>query len=224
MPDFIIHEGARIFVQGYAAPYNSLSFPLDSLDGKSELILPGAFGYALQHKRECLSCQPHHLGTLTMIGSIFHGTLQIWSDSYGLAFSCGPFPVEMRYARAIASIIRGEVRGCSWRGLPAEVATEQIDGEQVVVIKKVQYLAHIAPTSADCAVYPGAAVWCSHEHVDDLPDHLKPLTRHWQANHPPARQALPARAAKSKPELAAAAHYEAMKRHPARQPALRRSP
>ena len=222
MPDFITHEGARVFVRGYAAPFNSLSFPLDSLDGKSELILPGAFDYALQHKRECLSCQPHHLGALTSIGSSFHGNFKIWSDSYGLAFECGPFAVEMRYARAVASIIRGEVRGCSWRGLPAEVATEQIDGEQVVVIKKVQYLAHIAPSPAACAAYPGAATWCSHE-LDHLPDHLKPLARHWQANRP-APRAQTTLAAKSRPELAAGAHYKAQERHRLRQLARRGSP
>jgi hypothetical protein len=65
-----------------------------------------------------------------------------------------------------------------------------------------------------------------------LPDHMKPLARHWQANRPPprvqtapvAKQTPPARAAQPRPELAAAAHHEARERHRLRQLARRRSP
>ncbi len=47
MPDFIIHEGARVFVCGCAAIFNSLSVPLDEYGGKRELIRPGAFAHVL---------------------------------------------------------------------------------------------------------------------------------------------------------------------------------
>ena len=98
---------------------------------------------------------------------------------------------------------------------------ETVDGESVQVIRRVEHLSHISP--GDGCSYPAAATWCSHEHLDDLPDYLKPLARHWQANRP-APRAQTTLAAKSRPELAAGAHYKAQERHRLRQLARRRAP
>ncbi len=188
MTVYIRYEGAPVFVRGFAAPYNSLSVPLDSRDGKRELIRPGAFDYVLRHLRASTTCTLHHMAAGGTIGSIFDGTLRLWSAPYGLAFECGPLEINAKNAWAVKSITSGGVRGCSWRGVPANVAPEQIDGEQVVVIRKFQHLSHISPLSAAAASYSGAASWCSHEHFDDLPDRLKPLVRHWQEHRPVARE------------------------------------
>ena len=187
MTAYLQHGGELVFVQGYAAPYNSLSIPLDSLDGRRELIRPRAFDHILRNLRASTTCTLHHMAAGGTIGSIFAGTLRLWSTPYGLAFECGPLAVNSKNAWAVKSIASGGVRACSWRGVPADVATEQIDGEQVVVIRKIQHLSHISPLSAAAASYPGAVTWCSHEHVDDLPDHLRPLARHRQEHHPSAR-------------------------------------
>jgi len=185
MTDFLRHEGKAVYVRGYVAPYNSLSIPLDFNGGQCELIRTGAFDDVLRHPSASLNVQLHHMGANFIIGSIAQQTLKFWSDEYGLAYECGPFAINAKHAGAITSIVRGGVRGCSWLGTFAEVATETLAGERVQVIRRFQHLSHIAPCSG--GAYPGAATWCSHEHVDDLPEHLKPLARHWLDNRPAAR-------------------------------------
>ncbi len=187
MTGFLQHEGALVFVRGFAAPYDSLSIPLDSRDGKRELIRPGAFDHVLRNLRASTTLTLHHMPAAGTIGSIFDGTLRPWSTPYGLAYECGPLLINSKIAWAVKSITSGGVRGCSWRGVPADVAVEQIDGEPVAIIRKMQHLSHISPLSVAAASYPGAATWCSHEHVDDLPDRLKPLARHWGEHRPSAR-------------------------------------
>ena len=147
------------------------------------------------------------------IGSIFDRTLKLWTDPYGLAFACGPLLVNSKNSWAITSIVRGGVRACSWRGIPAEKATEKIDGEPVRVIRQFQHLSHISPVVE--GMYPGAAAWCSHEHLDDLPDHMKPLARRWGLNRPAAKPSFVMRAeapgpqAPSRAEQAAKAYHKA---------------
>lgn len=203
-------EGQVIYVQGYAAIFNSLSVPLDDHDGQRELIRPGAFDYILRNLRASTTCTLHHLGAGGTIGSIFDRTLQLWSDDFGLAFECGPLAVNRKNVWAVRSIMTGAARGCSWRGIPAEVAIEKIDGESVRVISKFQHLSHISPLVG--GFYPATATWCSHEHLDGLPDRLKRLSLHWQ-EYCPVPRAQTTLAAKSKPELAAAVHHKAKARH-----------
>ena len=213
-------DGRLVFVRGYAAIYDSLSVPLDEFDGKRELIQPGAFGYALRNLRASTTCTLHHMGAGGTIGSIFDGTLEIWADDLGLAFSCGPLLGNSKNVWAVRSIMTGGACGCSWRGIPAEVATETIDGESVRVIKRIQHLAHIGPVAE--GMYPAAGTWCSHENPDDLPHHLKTLALHWQANRPAAKPSLVTRAeargpqSLSRAEQAARAHHEAKARRPLR--------
>ena len=227
MPDFIIHEGARVFVRGYAAVFNSLSVPLDEHGGKRELIRPGAFARVLRNLRASTTCTMHHMDAKGTIGSIFHRTLRLWADDIGLAFECGPLAINNKNVWAVRSIAGGASRGCSWRGVVPEVATEVIEGESVRVIRRLEHLSHVSPGT--CGLYPAAGTWCSHEHLDDLPDYLKRLSRRWQATRPAPRalttpvtkQALPA---PSRPELAAAVHHEARERQRLRQLPRRRSP
>ncbi len=213
MPDFIIHEGARVSVCGYAAVFNSLSVPLDEHGGKRELIRPGAFTYALRNLRESTTCTMHHMNASGTIGSIFHRTLRLWADDLGLAFSCGPLEINSKNVWAVRSIVSGGARGCSWRALPAEMKTEVIDGESVRVIRRIEHLSHVSPGT--CGLYPAAGTWCSHENPYDLPRYLKALARHWQANRPAAKPSLVTRAeapgpqAPSRAEQAAKAYHEA---------------
>lgn len=204
------HEGARVFVRGYAAVFDSLSDPLDEYGGKRELIRPDAFTHVLRNLRASTTCAMHHMDAGGTIGSVFHRTLRLWADDLGLAFECGPLAANSKSVWAVRSIVREGSRGCSWRGIPAEVAIEKIDGESVRVIRRFEHLSHVSPGT--CGLYPAAGVWCSHENPYDLPHHLKALALHWQANRPAAR-AQTTLAAKSRPELAAAVHHKAMERH-----------
>ncbi len=217
MTEFLQQEGELIHVCGYAAVFDSLSVPLDEHGGMRELIRPGAFDYALRNLRACTTCTLFHMGTSGAIGSIFHGNLRMWCDDYGLAYECGPFAINSKNVWAIRSIMSGKIRDCSWRGIAAAVP-ETVDGETVQVIHRLDYLAHIAPGNG-CS-YPATATWCSHEHLDDLPDRLKRLSLYWQANRPAANPARAARAVAPRPqaplraEQAAKAHQEAKARRP----------
>ena len=191
MAEFLQHDGELIHVCGYAAIYDSLSVPLDEYDGQRELIRPGAFDHVLRNLRASTTCTLFHMDYSGTIGSIFHRTLQLWSDDFGLTFSCGPLAANTKNLWAVRSIMTGGVRGCSWRGIPAEVATENFEGESVRVIKNIQHLSHISP--GDGCIYPAAGTWCSHEGYD-LPNHLRALALHWAANRPAAKPSLVARA------------------------------
>ncbi len=181
MTEFLLdNHGRPIHICGYAAVYGALSVPLDEFDGQRELIKKGAFDFVLRNLRLPTSCVLHHMAANGTVGTIFDRTLRIWTDPHGLGFTCGPLAVNAKNAWAIRSIVSGGVRGCSWSGVPAEVATEMIEGESVRVIKKFQHLSHISPLAG--GFYPAAGTFCSHEHQDNLPPHIKPLARRWQAS------------------------------------------
>ena len=156
------------------------------------MIRPGAFDHFLRHPRASTTCVMHHMGTGGTIGSIFDGTLRLWTDAYGLAFACGPLVPSATNAWAVKSITGGVVRGCSWRAVPAEMAIEKFEGAPVRVIRRFQHLSHISPLAG--GMYPAAGAWCSHEHPDDLPEHLKPLARRWGDSRPAANPSRVARA------------------------------
>ncbi len=180
MTAYIQSEGKPVYICGYAAIYDSMSIPLAEYGGKRELIRPGAFAHVLRNLRASTTCTMHHMDAGGTIGSIFHRTLRLWADPYGLAFECGPLAANSKNVWAVRSIVRGEVRGCSWRAVPAEVATEKIEGESVQVIRRFQHLSHVSPGTD--GMYPAAGTWCSHENPYDLPHHVKVLSLHWQAN------------------------------------------
>ena len=180
MTGFLQHEGRPVYVCGYAAIFNSLSIPLDEYGGKRELIRPGAFAHVLRNLRASTACTMHHMDFRGAIGSIFHRTLRLWADDLGLAFECGPLAINNKNAWAVRSIVSDGMRGCSWRAVPAEVATEKIEGESVRVIRRFLHLSHVSP--GGCGMYPAAGTWCSHENPYDLPHHVKVLSLHWQAN------------------------------------------
>lgn len=182
MSAFLQHEGEPVFICGYVAPYDSLSVPLNFHGGKRELFRPQAFDDVVRQPSPSLNVQLHHMGEPGVVGSIFAETLQIWSDPYGLAYECGPFPPTGKNAWAINSIVRGGVRGCSCRREFADVATEIVGGERVVVVRRLKKLCHISPVTK--GAYPGAATWCSHECPYDLPDQLKRLAEFWAAHRP----------------------------------------
>lgn len=205
MTDFITHEGARVSVCGYAAIFDSLSVPLDEYDGKCELVRPGAFTHVLQNLRASTTCTMHHMDYRGTIGSVFHRTLRLWADDLGLAFECGPLEANSKNLWAARSIVSGGQRGCSWRAIPAGVATEVIDGESVRVIRRLEHLSHVSPGGR--GLYPAAGAWCSHENPYDLPHHVKVLALHWRANRPVAK--APGSQAPSRAEQATKAYQEA---------------
>ena len=136
MPGFITHEGARVFVQGYAAIFDSLSIPLEDHGGKREIIQSTAFNHVLRNLRTSTTCTLHHMDAGGTIGSIYDRTLRLWADDLGLAFSCGPLEINSKNVWAVRSIVSGGARGCSWRAVPAEVVTEMIEADLQAEIRQ----------------------------------------------------------------------------------------
>ena len=212
---YMQHDGRAVYVDGYCAVYNALSEPLRDHDGMREYILPGAFDSVLRPPGDWVTCQVHHLGPSSVLGAVFDGTLELWSDPIGLGFRVGPILATGQNTGVIKSIVRGEIRGCSWSAAPADVKIERIGGEHVRVIHKFRNLGHISACTH--GAYLEAVCWGSHEAPFDLPDHLKPLAHHWQEHRPaphtrtkPAiRQAPPARAVTSRPQARANAKRRA---------------
>ncbi len=63
-----------------------------------------------------------------------------------------------------------------------------IGDEEVIVVHQVKSLLHLGPVYVP--QNPDTIVWFSHLHPHDLPNHLKPLARHWHDNRP-TRTAAP---------------------------------
>ncbi len=178
------HEGKSISVCGYAAAWNTLSHPAPELGNRRSLFLPSAFRDVLKRPSRGIECQVHHAGPGAGIGSIRESNLEIWIDSYGLAFCVDPVPVNSASVSIIQSIVAGWTRGASTRATVAEHEIQTIDGEEVVVISRMESLEHVAPVSAP--LDEATAVWCSHEVDGDLPGYLRSVAARWAECRPGA--------------------------------------
>ena len=176
-PDsFLDAHGQPVYAQGYCAVWNTVSHPAPQLGNRRSLFLPNAFSDVLKRPMLSLTCQPHH--TAVNIGSIRDRSLEVWEDDYGLGFRCGPLPVTS--GAVIQSIVAGRTRGASTRAVVAEQEIREIDGAEVVVIRRMRKLLHIAPV--DVPMDDATAVWCSHESPYDLPPRIKALAENWGAS------------------------------------------
>ncbi len=174
-------DGRPILVRGYAAAWNSISHPAPKLNDRACVILPGAFRDALLRPMRSLNCQAYHLDHAIM-GSIRDQNLQVWEDSYGLAFQVGPLPCTPINANIVRSIVAGKIRGASTGTTGAEHAVQKIDGEDVIVVSRFELLYHLGPVSDPMDGSTGC--WCSHEGLFDLPPRLRKLSELLAASQP----------------------------------------
>ncbi len=182
MTHYMQHEGRSISIAGYACTWRTLSHR--DPGNRRNLFLPGAFRDVLIRPSRSIECRVHHAGPGAVIGSIRDSNLEIWEDDFGLAFCVDPVPVTSASVSIIQSIVAGWTRGASTRATVAEREIQTIDGEEVVVITRMESLLHVAPVSAP--MDEATAVWCSHEVDGDLPGYLRPVAARWAESRPGA--------------------------------------
>ena len=187
MTGVLQHNGEPVFFDGYCAIWGTLSDSVADLGNLRSLFLPGAFSDVLNRPSPDIQCRPHHAGPGAVLGSVGDGNLVIWADDYGLAFRCGPVPATAAAVSVAREIVSGTVRGASTRDVVGKQEIRMIDGEEVVVVHRVKSLLHLGPVYVP--QNPDTIVWCSHLYPYDLPDHMRPLARHWHAHRPAARSA-----------------------------------
>jgi HK97 family phage prohead protease len=96
-------------LEGYAACFNLLSSPLPG--GFLERIQPGAFSRAIKSRQDVRALLNHDPNLI--LGRTKSGTLKIWEDTTGLAFSCN-LPDTQVGRDVHSSVARGDIDGCSF--------------------------------------------------------------------------------------------------------------
>jgi phage head maturation protease len=200
---FLEYYGEQIRLRGYCTVWRAPSNPLD--DGKTEYIDRGAFAEIIGDRRVTVPCVAHHANHLSL------GDAAIWCDQTGLAFETAPLPATSEISTITGSIVRGGVRGASWRGSFDRPALEIVNGELPRVIRNVRSIEHVSPIALPA--YPGTGVWASHESFDDMSPRLRVLMEYWrpyQPSRPVARprtapeRRMPAAVTTARPRRAAA--------------------
>ena len=181
---FLDADGRPIFVEGYCATWNTVSHPVPELGNRCSLFLPGAFRDVLKRPMLSLTCQVNHAGPGAVLGTVRDSNLEVWEDAYGLAFRCGPLSRTFSNSSIIRSIVEGRTRGASTRDEVGEDEIRTIDGQEIVVVRRVKSLLHLGPV--DVPMDDATAVWSTHEVPYDLPGYLQPIARTWAESRPGA--------------------------------------
>jgi HK97 family phage prohead protease len=96
-------------IAGYAASFNILSA---DVGGFREVIAPGAFSQSLKNGAD-VRCLFNH-DSSRVLGRSSAGTLKVFEDARGLKFSCKLDPDNSDHMNLRASILRGDVKECSF--------------------------------------------------------------------------------------------------------------
>lgn len=163
-------------IEGYAALFNS-----DVAIGDTELsFCRGAFELELIRKTDIRICL-HHDGGETF-ASVRDGTLRLWEDSRGLAFTA-IIPRGRKFRFLAEAVAAGET------GVSIQFrSVRESNAPPYRVIKAVDLL-HVALT-ADPA-FP-TAVWLSNfSLMRNTPPHMKALRRDWLQGQEPPPTRLP---------------------------------
>ena len=182
MAVFLQHEGRQVYVNGYCVVWGTVSHPHPMWGDRPGLFLPSAFDAVLKRPMRSLTCEAYHAGPSAILGSIRDQNLEVWKDSFGLAFRCGPTPAAPSSASVMKLIVSGETRGASTRITPAETETRMIDGEEVVIVKRIKTLYHLSPVAVPSD--PATAVWLSTEDLYDMPPRIRVLAELLAASQP----------------------------------------
>ena len=138
-------DGKPSKIVGYAAVYNSLS---QDLGGFVERVMPGAFDACLRSSPDVVARYNHN----AMLGRTKSGTLQLASDSKGLAYSID-LP-DTTVGRDVAECIkRGDVTGSSFcfRVKAESWIDDGGDSLPIREIRELEELRDVGPV--DCPAY-----------------------------------------------------------------------
>lgn len=124
-------------VTGYFARFDERSVVLSNgMKDFQEVIAPGAFTRSLEGSDDILALVDHDPQKL--IGRTTSGTLKVWEDERGLAFSVD-LP-ETSYASDLRSLMeRGDVSQCSFGFIPRSISWGKADdGMLIRTLKDVE--------------------------------------------------------------------------------------
>jgi HK97 family phage prohead protease len=171
-------EGGRMFLSGYAAPFNSLS---TDLGGFRERIRRGAFSRALNDAATDVVCVPDHsYRCVEVLGSTRSGTLKLSQNDFGLRFRCQlPDTTAARDLFCVGK--RGDLRGMSFAfGVKPE--NERWAEENGVMVRDIDDLDLYDVSPVVHPAYPQTSVSVSRRALDHAQDLLRrsrrPYFRH----------------------------------------------
>jgi uncharacterized protein len=195
-----LYEDEPVKIQGYASVYGVAYEIGDNL----ERIAPGAFN--LGHYETCALFAHEHNWR---IGWTRDRSLQLWQDSYGLAFQLD-VPSTHSGLGLMDGIRRGHFRGCSFhnaddRAVAFDVVNE--GGREIHVIRRINVdEISICPAGRN----PEASCWLNVEH----PEYLAPHARHARVQWHKGRVQVQRAAHGARAARAARAQARARASHP----------
>jgi hypothetical protein len=103
-------DQGKMFISGYAAPYESLS---EDLGGFREKIKRGAFARAIDTGMDIVCAPDHEYKAATILGRTTSGTLKLSHNDVGLRFRC-QLPDTQAGRDIFQTTRRGDCRGMSF--------------------------------------------------------------------------------------------------------------
>jgi len=199
------HNGETIRVFGYA---NLFGVPIE-IHGQTEVVAPGAFSPTLRDGAIGVRATINHRRETTW-ASVQGGSLKLWQDSVGLAFSA-VLPATA-YGRGQARAVADGLIGASVLFRPFK--TEKTDSGYIV---QAAVLVDICLGTAPA--YPTATWLAPFELMNHMSDHALGLRRRLIGGQLKARreareQATQPHVAPTRAERAAKAYHEAKARRP----------
>lgn len=132
---FVVTEGDRTVIRGYAAKFNTVS---EDLGGFRTIIAPGAFDRVIGQSdtRLLINHDPNLL-----MGRTSTGTLKLSLDATGLKFEGYP-PMSNLAAHYAEMINRGDLDGCSF-SCDIDVDLDRWDWSGEMPIRTIQSVSHL---------------------------------------------------------------------------------
>ena len=196
-------HGQPLKIVGYACLFDT---PI-TIAGQTEVIAPGAFLPSLRYGANVRACIDHRRSATW--ASADDGTLRLWQDATGLAFTA-MVPASLE-GRGLARAVADGCIGSSFYFRPFK--TEQTASGYIV---QAATLTEISLTTSPA--YPTRAWLVPFESMNYMPDHALFLRRRWIGGQLKARREARDHVVQtcgpSRPEQAAKAHHEANARRP----------
>jgi HK97 family phage prohead protease len=164
-----LYDDEPVKIQGYASVFGTTYLLGDTL----ERIAPGAFN--LGHYETCALFAHEHDWR---IGWTRDRTLQLWQDSFGLAFRLD-VPATHGGLGLIQGIRANNFRGCSFhnaddRAVISDLVNE--GGREIHVVRRINVdEISICPAGRN----PEACCWLDAEDPEDLPAHIRFARAQW---------------------------------------------
>lgn len=144
--------GAASMIVGYAAKFGVLSH---DLGGFRETVLPGAFSRSLKSPKEVIATWDHNPAML--LGTAQARTLRLQEDERGLRYEID-IP-DTAYARDLAELLRrGDVRGSSFKFVPARKGGEEWRMEKDVAVRSLKDVTLLDVSVVTRPAYPSTEV------------------------------------------------------------------